>query len=273
MATLLCIDTFTAEPFRGNPAGVCLVDDPEAYPEARMQAIAAELRLSETAFVVADGDVFSLRWFTPTQEVLLCGHATLASAHALWTSGRLDLDRPARFATRWKGGLTARRIAGSATATVAVDFPAARSTLVEPPTGLQAAIGASISAVGSNDLHHVVEVADERTVRALAPDLERLVTVPGVEAVTVTARSDDPSFDFVSRYFAPRHGIAEDPATGSAHTSLGPWWADRLGRAELVGHQVSRRSGVVRVRVGDPGPDRVTIEGDLVTVWQGDLLA
>lgn len=272
MSTLLCIDTFTTEPFRGNPAGVCLVDDPEEFPESRMQAIAAELRLSETAFVAARGDTFSLRWFTPTQEVLLCGHATLASAHALWTTGRLDDDRPARFATRWKGELTARRVAGSAT-TVAVDFPAAPSTVVETPTGLETAIGASVAAVGRNDLHHLVEVADEGTVRALAPDLDLLVAVPGVEAVTVTAPSDDPSFDFVSRYFAPRHGITEDPVTGSAHTSLGPWWAERLGRAQLVGHQVSLRSGVVRVRVGDPGPDRVTIEGDLVTVWRGDLLA
>ncbi|HEU5302210.1 MAG TPA: PhzF family phenazine biosynthesis protein [Acidimicrobiia bacterium] len=273
MATLLCIDTFTAEAFRGNPAGVCLVDDPMAFPEERMQAIAAELRLSETAFVASDGDAYSLRWFTPTQEALLCGHGTLASAHALWTTGRLDLDRPARFATRWKGELTARRIAGPATATVAVDFPAASSKIVDTPAGLEAAIGASVAAVGSNDLHHVVEVADEGTVRALAPDSALLMTVPAVEAITVTARSDDPSFDFVSRYFAPRHGIVEDPVTGSAHTSLGPWWAERLGRSDLVGHQVSRRSGIVRVRVDDPGPDRVTIEGDLVTVWQGELLA
>lgn len=273
MATLLCIDTFTREPFRGNPAGVCLVDDPDAFPEARMQAIAAELLLSETAFVASHGDRYSLRWFTPTQEALLCGHATLASAHALWTTGALDADRAARFSTRWKGELTARRVADSTSATVAVDFPAAPSTRVETPDGLEVAIGSPVSAVGSNDLHHVVEVADEETVRALSPDRALLEAVPGVEAITVTARSEDPSFDFVSRYFAPRHGIVEDPATGSAHTSLGPWWADRLGRTELVGHQVSRRTGVVRVRVGDPSPDRVTIEGDLVTVWQGELLA
>lgn len=273
MATLLCIDTFTAVAFRGNPAGVCLVDDPTAFPQERMQAIAAELRLSETAFVVSDGDAHSLRWFTPTQEVLLCGHGTLASAHALWTTGHSDPDLPARFATRWKGELTARRIAGPSPSTVAVDFPAARATVVETPAGLEAAIGTSVAAVGSNDLHHVVEVADEGTVRALAPDAALLVAVPEVEAITVTAPSDDPSFDFVSRYFAPRHGIVEDPVTGSAHTSLGPWWAERLGRSDLVGHQVSHRSGIVRVRVDDPRPDRVTIEGDLVTVWQGDLLA
>ncbi len=271
MTTLLCIDTFTQEPFAGNAAGVCLVDDPVAFTDARMQSIAAELRLSETAFVASLGDGYSLRWFTPTQEVRLCGHGTLASAHALWSTGRLDPGTSARFSTRWKGALTARRIEGAPSA-VSVDFPAARSLHVDTPEGLGAAIGSSIVAVGNNDLHHVVEVADEDTVRALVPDLDRLAAVPGVEAITVTARSDDPRFDFVSRYFAPRHGIAEDPVTGSAHTSLGPWWAERLGRTELVGHQVSRRSGVVRVRVGDPAPDRVTIEGDLVTVWQGELL-
>lgn len=272
MPTLLCIDTFTREPFRGNAAGVCLVDDAAAFPESRMQSIAAELRLSETAFVAPQGDGFSLRWFTPTQEVLLCGHGTLASAHALWSTGALDPETPARFSTRWKGALTARRIDGP-NMTVAVDFPAARSTRVDTPPGLEVALGTAIVAVGSNDLHHVAEVADEATVRALAPDRASLLAVTDVEAVTVTARSDDPEFDFVSRYFAPRHGIVEDPVTGSAHTSLGPWWAEQLGRTKLVGHQVSRRSGVVRVRVGEPASDRVTIEGDLVTVWQGELLA
>lgn len=275
MATLLCIDTFTREPFRGNAAGVCLVDEPDAFPESRMQAIAAELRISETAFVASGADGYSLRWFTPAQEVRLCGHGTLASAHALWTTGKLDPTLPARFSTRWKGELVARRIetrepAGATT--VAVDFPAAFSAIVDPPPGLEAAIATPIVAVGRNDLHHVVEVADEATVRGLAPDRDLLAAVPGVEAITVTAPSEDPAFHFVSRYFAPRHGIVEDPVTGSAHTSLGPWWAERLGTTELVGHQVSRRTGVVQVRVGDPAPDRVTVEGDLVTVWRGELL-
>ncbi len=273
MTTLLCIDTFTREAFRGNAAGVCLLDDPDAFPEARMQAIAAELRLSETAFVAAQGDGYSLRWFTPTQEVRLCGHGTLAGAHALWSTGALAPDLPAWFSTRWKGDLVARRIDAAPRATVAVDFPAARSSPVEMPPGLDTALGTPIVAVGRNDLHHVVEVADEDTVRGLAPDRVLLAEIPDVEAVTVTAASADPAYDFVSRYFAPRHGIVEDPVTGSAHTSLGPWWAERLGRTELLGHQVSHRPGVVRVRVGDPAPDRVTLEGDLVTVWQGTLLA
>ena len=204
MTALLCIDTFTSEPFRGNAAGVCLVDDPAAFPDDRMQAIAAELRLSETAFVAPLDDAYSLRWFTPTQEVVLCGHGTLASAHALWSTGRLDAAAPARFSTRWKGPLTARRIDAPQPA-VALDLPAADSTAVETPDGLEEALGRPIVRVGRNDLHHLVEVADEASVRGLAPDLARLVAVREVEAVTVTARSDDPAFDFVSRYFAPRH--------------------------------------------------------------------
>lgn len=262
-ATLVGIDVFTTEAFRGNPAAVCLLD--ADLDDDRMQAIAAEMNLSETAFVVARGDGFGLRWFTPTQEARLCGHATLASARALWESGRLALDAPARFQTRWKGELVATR-AGDA---IAVDFPAAPTEPVDVPDGLADALGVAPVAVGVNDLHHVVEVADEVTVRGLAPDPDALATVD-VEAVTVTAASDDPAFDFVSRYFAPRHGIVEDPVTGSAHTGLGPWWAAKLAKTELVGHQVSAREGIVRVTVG-PDPGRVTLRGNAVTIWTGEL--
>lgn len=262
-ATLLGIDVFTTEAFRGNPAAVCL---PEAeLDDERMQAIAAEMNLSETAFVVGRDDGFGLRWFTPTQEVLLCGHATIASARAVWETDRLGNEAPAHFHTRWKGELIATRRGAS----IAVDFPSAPADPVDTPAGLADALGAMPVAVGSNDLHHVVEVADEATVRALHIDPEMLARVE-VEAIAVTAASDDPAYDFVSRYFAPRHGIVEDPVTGSAHTGLGPWWADRLGKTELVGHQVSARGGVVRVEIG-PTPGRVTIAGNTVTVWQGDL--
>ncbi len=137
------------------------------------------------------------------------------------------------------------------------------------PEGLADVLGAEPVAVGSNDLHHVVELADEATVRGLRPDPAALIGVD-VEAIAVTARSEHPAFDFVSRYFAPRHGIVEDPVTGSAHTGLGPWWAERLGSTDLVGHQVSARGGVVRVAIG-PAPGRVTISGDAVTIWRGEL--
>jgi predicted PhzF superfamily epimerase YddE/YHI9 len=261
-ATLVCVDAFTTEAFRGNPAAVCLLD--EAIDDERMQTIAAELNLSETAFVVEGDDGFGLRWFTPTVEVVLCGHATLASAHTLWEAGRVRSDAPIRFHTRWKGELMATRTGKS----IELDFPAAPSRLVDIPAGLAAALGAAPVAVGANDLLHVVELADETTVRTLTPDLDALRAVD-VEAVTVTARSDDAAYDFVSRHFAPRHGIPEDPVTGSAHTSLGPWWAAKLDKVELVGRQVSKRGGVVIVLVD--GTDRVTLRGDAVTIWRGEL--
>ena len=261
-AALVCVDAFTTEAFRGNPAAVCLLD--EAIDDGRMQTIAAELNLSETAFLVEGDDGFGLRWFTPTVEVVLCGHGTLAGAHVLWETGRLATDQPARFFTRWKGELIATR-SGAA---VELDFPAAPSPIVAIPAGLPAALGATPVAVGANDLHHVVELADETTVRALRPDLDALTEVE-IEAVTVTARSDDPAYDFVSRYFAPRHGITEDPVTGSAPTSLGPWWSEKLEKTELVGRQVSRRGGVVTVVVD--GTDRVTLRGNAVTIWRGEL--
>jgi PhzF family phenazine biosynthesis protein len=267
---LHCVDAFTAEPFAGNPAAVCLLDTP--LDELRMQAIAAELNLSETAFVVRGGDELGLRWFTPTQEVELCGHATLASAHVLFETDDAN-GNDLRFRTRWKGVLTATRTDDG----IALDLPAAVSTTIDAPAGLAAALGADPVAVGVNDLHHVVELADARAVAALSPDFDALAAVDEVEAVAVTARAGDDraleGVDFVSRYFAPKHGITEDPVTGSAHTSVGPWWAERLGTSQLTGKQLSARTGIVRVRVGDPTPERVTLVGDAVTVWSGELLA
>ena len=264
---IFCVDAFTDEPFRGNPAAICLLDDP--LDEPTMLDIAAELNLSETACVVARGTSFDLRWFTPTKEVELCGHATLASAHVLFQTGALRPDEPARFQTRWRGELIGTR-RGDA---IELDFPAAVATPTDAPSGLAGALGADPVAVGVNDLHHVVELADADAVRSLSPDIDALARVAEVAAVCVTAPGDEPGVDFVSRYFAPRHGIDEDPVTGSAHTSLGPWWGARLGRDELVGRQVSARGGTVRVAVGAPSPGRVTLAGNAVTVWSGDLLA
>jgi predicted PhzF superfamily epimerase YddE/YHI9 len=264
---IFCVDAFTDHAFRGNPAAVCLLD--ESLDDASMRDIAAELNLSETAFVVNQDDGFGLRWFTPTVEVELCGHATLASAHVLFESGRLGPGERARFHTRWKGELVA-------TATregIELDFPAAVSTVVEPPSGLTEALGEEPVVVGVNELHHVVELADAARVRACRPDPSALASVDGVEAVSITAEGDEAGIDFVSRYFAPRHGIAEDPVTGSAHTSLGPWWAERLGRSHLVGRQVSRRTGTVHVSVDTPAAGRVTLAGQAVTVWRGELVA
>ena len=230
-----------------------------------MGSLAAEMNLPETAFVTPNGDGFGLRWFTPTTEIELCGHGTLASAHALWETGALDRGVPARFHTRRKGELVATREGGS----IALDFPAAPSTPVDEPAGLSAALGAPLRVVARNDLHHLAEVADASTVRTLAPDFDALASVD-LEAVTVTAASDDPAYDFVSRYFLPRYGIDEDPVTGSAHCSLGPWWSERLGKDEVVGYQASRRGGVVRVRVSHGAP-RVTLLGEAVTIWRGEV--
>jgi predicted PhzF superfamily epimerase YddE/YHI9 len=259
------IDAFTSERFRGNPAAVCLLEAPA--DEAWMQSVAFEMNLSETAFVTPGPDIgtFGLRWFTPSQEVELCGHATLASAHALWEADRVAPEHAARFRTRWKGELVARRDADA----IAIDLPLARSEPVDEPAGLSAALGAPLTAVARNDLHHIAEVEEAETVRVLAPDLTALAAVD-VEAVTVTARSDDPAFDIVSRYFAPRHGVGEDPVTGAAHTGLGPYWSEKLGRTELRAHQASARGGAMLVRV-DPLRAVVTLTGDAVTVWGGEL--
>jgi predicted PhzF superfamily epimerase YddE/YHI9 len=265
LCPVFCVDAFTDQAFRGNPAAVCLLQQP--LGDATMLDIAAELNLSETAYVVARHDGFDLRWFTPTTEVELCGHATLASAHVLFEQGVLESGQAARFHTRRRGELTGL----FAPDRIELDFPAAPADETDAPPGLDAALRAEPVIVGVNDLHHVVELADAETVRGLAPDISRLAGLAGVEAVCVTAAGDEPGVDFVSRYFAPRYGIDEDPVTGSAHTSLGPWWAERLGRARLVGRQVSARGGTVHVEVDSPAPGRVTLGGRAVTVWRGEL--
>jgi PhzF family phenazine biosynthesis protein len=257
------VDAFTDEPFRGNPAAVCVLDVPA--PDAWMQSVAAEMNVSETAFVVAAATAgeYRLRWFTPIVEVDLCGHATLASAHVLWETARVAREEAVRFHTR-SGTLTAVRKRD----TIWLDFPALSSTPIEEPPELTAALGAAPVNVARNTHDHLVEVTDAATVRALQPDFERLLAFE-TRAVVVTAASDEPDYDFVSRCFAPRAGITEDPVTGSSHCALGPWWAPRVGRNELVGYQASARGGVVRVQVHG---DRVALGGRAVTVVRGELV-
>ncbi|HXF96668.1 MAG TPA: PhzF family phenazine biosynthesis protein [Gemmatimonadales bacterium] len=259
------VDAFTDRPFTGNPAAVCLLAAPAE--ERWMQAVAREMNLSETAFLHPEADGWRLRWFTPAVEVDLCGHATLASAHVLWEEGRVAPGATVRFSTR-SGLLTARRAGGW----IEMDFPAEVAAAAQPPAELRAALGLGrqgIEAVwiGKSRLDYLVELASEAAVRALRPDLALLRTVP-VRGVVVTAPSTDPAFDFVSRFFAPAVGVDEDPVTGSAHCSLGPHWAGRLGRAELTGYQASARGGVVRVRTAGA---RVLLAGQAVTVLEGAL--
>lgn len=261
---LFQVDAFASGPFTGNPAAVCLLDQPA--DAAWMQAVAAEMNLSETAFVAAlDGDDaghFGLRWFTPTVEVDLCGHATLASAHVLWDAGRLPADTAARFETR-SGTLTASRSGDE----VELDFPADPVTPAEPDPGLLDALGLTDAAASRGRVGWLVEVADAGAVRNARPDFSRLAAF---DIAVLTARADDPAYDFVSRCFGPKFGIDEDPVTGSSHCALGPYWAERLGKNELTGYQASARGGVVRVRVDG---DRTRLGGRAVTVTRGELLA
>lgn len=254
------IDAFTDRPFHGNPAAVCILD---TYPEAsQMQMLAAEMNLSETAFVKPLDGEYELRWFTPTVEVDLCGHATLASAHHLWSDGLADTSQELRFHT----------CSGILTAVwrepwIEMDFPSQPAAEASPVDGLLEALNIEPDFVGRNGADWLVELATEGLVRELAPDLHRLGDV-AQRGVMVTSVSDSKSFDFVSRFFAPAVGVSEDPVTGSAHCCLGPYWAGRLGRTELVGYQASPRGGVVQVRLQG---DRVILGGQAVTVMHGRL--
>ena len=264
MAPIRClhIDAFTDRPFSGNPAAVCLLEKPR--DTAWMQAVAAEMNLSETAFVVPSGDDYDLRWFTPAIEVDLCGHATLASAHALWSLNIVARDRSLRFRTK-SGVLTCVQ----RDYLIEMDFPATPPLAAEPPEGLLRALGIDAPVyAGQSAYDKFVLIDSAQTVRSLEPDfalLRRLRT----RGVIVTSPSDDPRYDFISRYFAPAAGIDEDPVTGSAHCCLGPLWSERLGKTALVAFQASPRGGVVHVTVAG---DRVVLGGQAVTVVAGELV-
>lgn len=258
---VLQIDAFTDRPFAGNPAAVCLLV--EERDDEWMRSVAAEMNLSETAFVRPLDDGFELRWFTPAIEVDLCGHATLASAHTLWTEGVVNRDQSIRFHTK-SGVLTCTQNGEF----IQLDFPATPAQEVEPPAELLNALGVTPLFFGQSKFDALVAVESEQVVRSLKPDFSRLRQIPG-RGIIVTSQSDDPQFDFVSRFFAPAAGINEDPVTGSAHCCLGPFWSARLGKSEMTAFQASARGGVVRVRVAG---DRVHLGGQAVTVWRGELI-
>jgi predicted PhzF superfamily epimerase YddE/YHI9 len=294
---LFQVDAFTDKPFGGNPAAVCFC--PEERDPIWMQQVAREMNLSETAFLVPQDDGFHLRWFTPAIEVELCGHATLASAHALWESGRLAKHLPARFYTL-SGPLTAE-LRGD---WIELDFPARTfAEVVDPPVDLIAALlgdglagpppGVSTPRGTTEDAfepgsekpdaaeradkaaHYIgrfrddylVQVASEAAVRSAHPDQSLLGSV--CRAAILTARAETPPYDFISRYFAPGSGIAEDPVTGAAHCGLTPFWAPRLGKNEMLAYQASARGGIVRVRLDGA---RVKLQGQAVTILKGSLL-
>lgn len=260
--TIVQVDAFTSEPFQGNPAAICVLE--EARDEAWMAAVAREMNLSETAFLQRRGDGdWDLRWFTPVTEVNLCGHATLASAHTLWTEGHLTEGTEIRFHTR-SGVLGARRDG----AWIELDFPSEPPEAAEVPAGLLEAIGVSPRWVGRNRMDYLLELESETQVRELRPDFGRLAHVPA-RGVIITSRAVDEPFHFISRFFAPTVGVPEDPVTGSAHCCLTPFWAQRLGCDEMLAYQASARGGIVRVRQKG---ERVRLAGTAVTVLRGELL-
>jgi predicted PhzF superfamily epimerase YddE/YHI9 len=255
------VDAFTSQPFRGNPAGVCLLSEPRA--DAWMQDVAREMNLSETAFLVPEQDGYRLRWFTPAVEVDLCGHATLGSAHILFETGRVKADAEIHFYTR-SGLLTAVRSG----AWIELNFPVKPVAECALPQGMQAALGVPFTFVGKSQFDYLVEVADEAALRGITPDFAVLYQVEA-RGVIVTSRAASPQFDFVSRFFAPRVGVNEDPVTGSAHCVLAHYWSLKLGKTTFMAHQASARGGDLRVRLDG---ERVLIGGQAVTVIKGDLI-
>ncbi len=256
------VDAFADEPFTGNPAAVCLLAE-RTSDERWMRLVARDMNLSETAYVSPRADGFDLRWFTPSVEVNLCGHATLASAHVLWEAKRLAAHESARFFTK-SGWLAAKRAGED----IELDFPARVAAECAAPEGLARALGATPRFVGRSADDYLVEVADEGVVRGVKPDFAALRQLP-VRGVIVTSRSSDERFDFVSRFFAPGAGVDEDPVTGSAHCALAPHWRERLGKDAMTGWQASARGG--RVSVVAQG-DRVLLRGRAITVARGELI-
>ncbi|MEH2464967.1 PhzF family phenazine biosynthesis protein [Nostoc sp.] len=257
------VDAFTNIPFAGNPAAVCVLPTPQ--DEGWMQNVAQEMNLSETAFLVRQDDGFNLRWFTPTVEVPLCGHATLASAHVLWSEGYLSPDKAVRFYT--KSGVLIAKLQGK---WIELDFPVNHSQETIAPPELKEALGVPYKSVLQNSLGYLVELESEDLVRQMQPNFQLLKTLPVSDVIVTSIASLDLNYDFVSRFFAPGLGINEDPVTGAAHCCLAAFWRDRLHKDELLAYQASSRGGVVKVRY--TGGDRVFLAGQAVTVMRGELI-
>ena len=268
MFPLYQVDAFTTTPFAGNPAAVCLLRD-SREPDW-MQAVAGEMNLSETAFLRPQPEgAFRLRWFTPTHEVELCGHATLAAAHVLWSEGIASEAAPVHFDTT-SGRLTARRDDDW----IQLDFPTDLVEETEAPAALLDGLNVeNPMEVGWTGRDYLVRLRNAETVRRLEPQMASLATLDDTRGVIVTAPADIEDADFVSRFFAPRVGVPEDPVTGSAHCALGPYWATKLGHTPLTGRQVSTRGGTVRIHLDAPDAPRITISGQATTVVHAHLSA
>ena len=259
--TIYTVDAFTAEPFAGNPAAVCILE--KELTDEQMKNIAFEMNLSETAYVLNKGDYYSLRWFTPDSEVDLCGHATLASSHILWAKGLHDKDKTINFQTR-SGVLKANRVNGK----IELDFPKDEEHKVDIPDALIKTLKSKPIYLGMAKWSYLCEMDSEESVRNMVPDFVAMETLEAW-GVIVTASSLNKEYDFVSRFFAPRKGVPEDPVTGSAHCVLGPYWSKKLNKAEMVAYQVSKRGGVLGVNIVG---DRVKLTGEAVTMLEGKFL-
>ena len=260
--TIFQVDAFSDRPFKGNPAAVCVLQEPA--DETWMQLVAREMNLSETAFVIQQESDFGLRWFTPTTEVPLCGHATLATAHTLWSRGYLAPDRTARFQTL--SGLLTANLKGD---WIELNFPVNISASTETPENLAKALGVSPKQVVKNTLGYLVEVESAEIVNNLQPNFSLLKTLDLANVVITSIADKNSEYDFVSRFFAPGLGIDEDPVTGAAHCCLAPFWRDKLGKDELLAYQASARGGVVKVNYD--GGERVLLQGQAVTVMRGEI--
>jgi PhzF family phenazine biosynthesis protein len=255
------VDAFADKPFSGNPAGVCVLDKP--LDEKLMQNIALEMNLSETAFLNKQNDSsYSLRWFTPSVEVDLCGHATLASSHIIWESGREDKSSTLQFQTK-SGVLKANYKNGE----IELDFPAIESSQIVIPDGLVKALGVKPVSIYKTQWYYIAELDMEETLRNVSPNFDLLQTLEAWGTI-ITTKASMPGYDFVSRFFAPLKGVKEDPVTGSAHCALGPYWMKKLGKNSFKAYQASARGGALGVRVEG---DRVYLTGRAVTVLSGDI--
>ena len=255
------VDAFASQPFKGNPAAVCLLEGPE--PDDWMQGLAAEMNLSETAFLLPEEDAWQLRWFTPTTEVDLCGHATLASAWVLFEIHPGARTEPLHFNTK-SGELLARWVDGA----VELDFPTMLPQPLTIPSKLADILGFQPVGGAFSGNYYLFEAENARQIRDAEPDMAVLIKQPMPEVI-ITAQSDDPRFDFISRFFAPQLGVDEDPVTGSAHCLLTPYWARKLGKKHLQAYQSSKRGGQLDLRLDD---ESVKISGEARFIFEADLL-
>ena len=263
MTKIIQVDAFSDRLFKGNPAAICVLETP--HSDRWMQSVALEMNLSETAFLLKQDRDYSLRWFTPTTEVPLCGHATLASAHVLWTEGYASTGQAINFQT--KSGLLTAKYRDD---WIELDFPVNRSQDIPPITKLQDALGVLVKTFAYNSLGYLVEVKSPLQVERLKPNLSLIKQLP-ISNVIVTAKAgENTKYDFISRFFCPGLGIDEDPVTGAANCCLATYWRDRLQQDSFLAYQASRRGGELKLHYD--GGDRVLIKGQAVTVMRGELI-